>query len=136
MMDRDPVCGMDIIPQDAAATREHMGQTFYFCSFNCVEQFDANPHRFASSARAATDGALPAGSATTGFNPALPLTRINLPVLGLEREQAGRAVEVAVVSVAGVHRARANVSSGRVVSGPMSSYSPKMSHQWPNLTGN
>ena len=46
-MVKDPVCGMEIEPQDAAASREHMGQTFYFCSPNCVEKFDADPHRYA-----------------------------------------------------------------------------------------
>ena len=48
-----------------------MGQTFYFCSPNCVEQFDADPHRYAQAALAATETPLPAGSATTGFNPDL-----------------------------------------------------------------
>jgi Cu+-exporting ATPase len=43
----DPVCGMKIDPKKAAATREHEGKTFYFCSPGCAKQFDADPHRFA-----------------------------------------------------------------------------------------
>ena len=113
-MARDPVCGMEIEPQDAAASREHMGQTFYFCSTNCVEQFDADPHRYAQAALTAAEDAMPAGSATTGFNPALPLTRIELPVLGLQREQDGRAVEAAVAGLPGVRSAHANTGSGVV----------------------
>ena len=101
-MVKDPVCGMNIDPQDAAAGREHMGQTFYFCSPSCVEQFDADPHRYAQAALAPTEASLPVGSATTGFNPALPLTRIDLPVLGLQRQQHGRAVETAVRGLPGV----------------------------------
>jgi YHS domain-containing protein len=65
---KDPVCGMEIDPQTAFATREHMGQTFYFCSKNCVDQFDADPHRTMTT------------SATTGYNPELPLARIELPI--------------------------------------------------------
>ncbi len=42
-MVKDPVCGMEIEPPSAFATREHMGQTFYFCSQSCVEKFDADP---------------------------------------------------------------------------------------------
>jgi Cu+-exporting ATPase len=105
---------MEIEPQDAAASREHMGQTFYFCSSNCVAQFDADPHRFASAALAAAATPLTAGSATTGFNPALPLSRIELPVLGLQREQDGRRVEAAVTGVPGVRSAQANIGAGAV----------------------
>ncbi len=42
----DPVCGMTIDPKTAAATREHDGTTFYFCSTGCAEKFDADPHRY------------------------------------------------------------------------------------------
>jgi YHS domain-containing protein len=49
-MVRDPVFGMVIEPQDAAATREHMGQTLYFCSPNCVEQLDADPQQVVAKA--------------------------------------------------------------------------------------
>ena len=43
---RDPVCGMTVDPTKAAATREHDGTTFYFCSAGCAETFDADPHRY------------------------------------------------------------------------------------------
>ncbi|HLE90125.1 MAG TPA: YHS domain-containing protein [Anaerolineales bacterium] len=43
---RDPVCGMEIEPQGAFVKREHMGQTFYFCSQSCVSKFDADPHKY------------------------------------------------------------------------------------------
>ncbi len=42
----DPVCGMTIDPKTAAATREHDGTTFYFCSISCADKFDADPHRY------------------------------------------------------------------------------------------
>src|SRR3990172_543523 len=71
MAQRDPVCGMEIGPQSAFAKREHMEQTFYFCSQSCVDQFDKDPHPYVMT------------SATTGFNPQMTLTRIELPVSGL-----------------------------------------------------
>ncbi len=113
-MVKDPVCGMEIEPQDAAVSRKHMGQTFYFCSPNCVEQFDADPHHYAQAVLAVTEAPLPVGSATTGFNPALPLACVELPVLGLQREQDGRAVEAAVAGLPGVRSAHANTGSGVV----------------------
>lgn len=42
----DPVCGMAVDPSTAAATREHDGVTFYFCSPGCAAEFDADPHRY------------------------------------------------------------------------------------------
>ncbi|CAI9411549.1 heavy metal translocating P-type ATPase [Aestuariimicrobium sp. T2.26MG-19.2B] len=42
----DPVCGMSIDPAQAAATREHDGTTFYFCSPHCAQTFDADPHTY------------------------------------------------------------------------------------------
>lgn len=44
---RDPVCGMEIVSEEAFSTRQIQGQTYYFCSENCVKQFDANPQKFA-----------------------------------------------------------------------------------------
>jgi len=43
---KDPVCGMEIEAEKAFAKREHMGQTFYFCSQDCVSKFDADPHKY------------------------------------------------------------------------------------------
>jgi P-type Cu+ transporter len=42
----DPVCGMTISPDDAVGTVEYKGQTYYFCSDSCVEQFRATPEAF------------------------------------------------------------------------------------------
>lgn len=52
------------------------------------------------------------GSATTGFNPALPLARIDLPVIGLQREQDGQAIQNAMAGMSGVHHAHVNVGQG------------------------
>ncbi|MES2092895.1 MAG: heavy metal translocating P-type ATPase [Actinomycetota bacterium] len=42
----DPVCGMTIDPTTAAATRDHEGAAFSFCSTSCAAKFDADPHRY------------------------------------------------------------------------------------------
>lgn len=44
---RDPVCGMDLIPEKASATRQVAGDTFYFCSEHCVRTFDEAPDYYA-----------------------------------------------------------------------------------------
>ena len=42
----DPVCGMQVDPQQAAGSSEYQGQTYYFCSTGCKRQFDNDPPRF------------------------------------------------------------------------------------------
>jgi Cu+-exporting ATPase len=47
VMVKDPVCGMDVDPESAAASSDYEGQTYYFCSIPCQEEFDAEPEKFA-----------------------------------------------------------------------------------------
>ena len=42
----DPVCGIELDPATAIATREHAGQTLYFHSQACVDQYDDDPHYY------------------------------------------------------------------------------------------
>lgn len=46
-MAKDPICGMEVDPQNAAGMSTHEGMTFYFCSSGCKETFDKDPHRYA-----------------------------------------------------------------------------------------
>jgi xanthine dehydrogenase accessory factor len=39
----DPVCGMAVDTESPAATVEHGGETYYFCSARCAESFEAAP---------------------------------------------------------------------------------------------
>jgi P-type Cu+ transporter len=47
----DPVCGMTISPDDAVGHVDHKGQTYYFCSQSCLDQFKADPDRFLTTNR-------------------------------------------------------------------------------------
>ena len=98
----DPVCGMEIEPQSAFAKREHMGMTFYFCSQSCVDQFDKDPHRYVMT------------SATTGFNPQMTLTRIELPVSGMPLKEHSSHLESALRALDGVGEVKVNVTTGRL----------------------
>ncbi len=102
MTQRDPVCGMDIEPQSAFAKREHMGQTFYFCSQSCLDQFDKDPHQYVMT------------SATTGFNPEGMLTRIELPVSGMPLHEHSAHLESTLRAVDGVGQVKVNLTAGRL----------------------
>jgi xanthine dehydrogenase accessory factor len=42
----DPVCGMDVVVGEAAATATHDGETYHFCGVGCREAFVDDPARF------------------------------------------------------------------------------------------
>jgi YHS domain-containing protein len=46
-MNEDPVCRMPIDPVQATYSAEYQGETYYFCSSACMEQFNAHPERYA-----------------------------------------------------------------------------------------
>jgi Cu+-exporting ATPase len=43
---KDPVCGMTVTPEKAAAKVERAGKTYYFCSKGCAERFSREPEKF------------------------------------------------------------------------------------------
>jgi Cu+-exporting ATPase len=75
-LERDPVCGMSVDPRKAAATSEHAGKDYYFCSAGCGAKFKATPEKFlsprttqtvSSSQLVGIAGAAPAMRARTGL---------------------------------------------------------------------
>lgn len=53
----DPVCGMTIDMESAAASVVFQGKTYHFCSDGCRDTFERNPEQYA----AAADGEGPHG---------------------------------------------------------------------------
>jgi Cu+-exporting ATPase len=45
-MVKDPVCGMDVKEEEAAARYEYKGTTYYFCAVGCKERFAQDPERY------------------------------------------------------------------------------------------
>ncbi len=99
---RDPVCGMEINPESASTKREHMGQTFYFCSRSCADVFDKDPHRYMTT------------SATTGFNPARILSRIELPLSGSPSTGRSPQLESSLRALPGVGEVKLNLAASRL----------------------
>src|SRR4029077_3393153 len=59
---KDPVCGMMVDPEKAAAKVEHAGKTYYFCSKHCSERFSRAPEKFLATPGTAGRGHSPAFS--------------------------------------------------------------------------
>lgn len=63
---KDPVCGMEVDPDTAAASFEHEAVTYYFCSESCRQAFAADPAKYlvgAAEPPAAEPAAAPAPQA-------------------------------------------------------------------------
>ena len=45
----DPVCGMKVLPEKAAASVDHAGRTWYFCAQGCKTKFEADPGKYDGS---------------------------------------------------------------------------------------
>ena len=43
----DPVCGMEIVDENAAPQSMFQGDAFYFCGEGCKTKFDESPERYA-----------------------------------------------------------------------------------------
>jgi Cu+-exporting ATPase len=76
---KDPVCGMEIAPEKAAARLDHEGTTYYFCSAKCHDRFVAEPARYIGAPKPAAPApvaaaALPAPAA------AAPVAAVAAPV--------------------------------------------------------
>jgi len=46
VMERDPVCGMQVDPASARAKFEHGGKTYFFCCTGCAKKFEAAPEQY------------------------------------------------------------------------------------------
>ncbi len=45
-MPTDPVCNMEVNPDEAAGESQYEGTTYYFCNPGCKEKFDAAPEKY------------------------------------------------------------------------------------------
>jgi P-type Cu+ transporter len=54
--EKDPVCGMTVDPDRAAAQSAHEGKTFYFCSKSCAIKFAAAPEKYLDASAASAHG--------------------------------------------------------------------------------
>src|SRR5215472_6947269 len=95
---RDPVCGMEIDPTQAFATRSVGEEMFYFCSLRCVEQFDREH----------------TGSATTGVSVTDRLQRIDIPVTDWNGRKGAAYLEEQLLTLPGVTQVSANPKTNLV----------------------
>lgn len=50
----DPVCGMEVDEASVTDRASHEGQTYYFCSADCKEEFETAPEEYLGGDELAT----------------------------------------------------------------------------------
>ncbi len=88
----DPVCGMSVEADKAAARFEHAGRTYLFCSLHCQHQFKQDPERYAGAAAATAPLAAAPAPPTPTPTPAPAATEHGMPMqTALRQGQQGLA---------------------------------------------
>ena len=99
-MVKDPVCGMELDPAQAAASMTYAGTTYWFCSPACHERFQATPAQYAVPAPVQ-----PALAAQT--------EHADIPVAGMTCSHCAERITQALTAMDGVHKAHVNHKHGR-----------------------
>jgi P-type Cu+ transporter len=86
----DPVCGMTVSPESAAAKVEYDGKLWHFCSKGCAAKFNADPVKYASgTAKPQPRAAAP--FVQLGSMPKKPAEHVIDPVCGMTIDSASAA---------------------------------------------
>lgn len=120
----DPVCGMQIDPAGAAGTAEYKGETFHFCSKNCLETFQKEPEKFAKKSDtdfAHENGAkkglsnedVASGIRNNNSTPNGQGERVDLPITGMTCAACANRIEKQLNRQAGVAKASVNFATAR-----------------------
>src|SRR5580704_2773018 len=51
-MERDPVCGMTVVPETAKVSVERAGKRYFFCAEGCAQRFRQDAEKYLAPARA------------------------------------------------------------------------------------
>ncbi len=116
----DPVCGMSVIVETAAASSERDGRSYYFCSPVCKEKFDRDPALYlnaAPSVASVTPNLVPLTRASRladqRATQELHGEQVDIPITGMTCAACARNIEQQLSSTEGVSRAGVNFATSR-----------------------
>jgi Cu+-exporting ATPase len=122
-MAKDPVCGMDVNPEEAASS-VYKDKKYYFCSNACQQKFDENPEKFirgedskneeaeeqdqSKESRPADKEGKQDTNAASGKG-----ERVDLPVLGMTCASCASTIQKGLLSLKGVEKANVNFATSK-----------------------
>ncbi|MBN2031276.1 heavy metal translocating P-type ATPase [bacterium] len=109
-MARDPVCGMNIKEEESVGSSMHKGNTYYFCSQGCKNQFDSDPDKYLKTEEMSIQTDMPTFSERG-------LERIDLHVDGMSCASCVAKVEKGLSKLTGVKKVSVNLATERATIG-------------------
>ncbi len=115
-MARDPICGMDVLPEEAAGTSRYQGVDYYFCAMACKETFDKSPEQYVTEQRKAqgaqleVQGAMVEGRSTL-HAPRSTLHVVELPIRGMTCASCVARIEDTLSGLTGVEAVSVNFAT-------------------------
>jgi len=110
----DPVCGMKVEPESAAASAEFDGKTYYFCNPRCKERFLADPGKYLAGGPRGMGSADDEPPGTEEKESERGVSRLRIPVMGMTCASCVDKVEKGLKRLVGVESAGANFATETV----------------------
>jgi len=112
-MATDPVCGMDVLPEEAVGTSRYKGADYYFCAVGCKEAFDKSPGPYLSGS--AVEAAPLKLLEITPKQPEMvgSAKQIEIPIRGMSCASCVQRIENALLKTPGVVSADVNFAAER-----------------------
>jgi Cu+-exporting ATPase len=122
VLQKDPVCGMEVREDEAAGVSEYQGRKYNFCSLHCKKSFDADPEKYLSAEEPQEPMPSRAPVPSQGLEQALEglneekkraVGRADIPVLGMSCAACAATIERGLRDVPGVGEANVNFATSR-----------------------
>lgn len=117
-MARDPICGMDVLPEEAAGTSRYKGVDYYFCAVACKEAFDKSPEQYVAEQSKVQGSTFEApDTMDQGSHLPPPTSRtlhvVELPIRGMTCASCVARIEDGLSKLIGVERVAVNFAVQR-----------------------
>ncbi len=117
-MARDPICGMDVLPEEAAGTSRYKDVDYYFCAVGCKVAFDKSPEQYVTEQSKVQGSTFePPDTMDQSAYLSPPTSRmlhiVELPIKGMTCASCVQHIEQALLEVPGVVSASVNFATER-----------------------
>ena len=117
-MAKDPVCGMEVNEEEAAASSLYKGRKYYFCAKLCKKKFDENPEKYIKADQ--NKGEEEEGESKDGDeeSPGLKTAeakkeRVDLPIVGMSCASCASTIQKGLSKIKGVDNANVNFATSK-----------------------
>ena len=109
----DPVCGMTVEEESAAASAEYYGKTYYFCAISCRDRFVLTPEKFSDGKGEGAERAMTTPAVKAEAAPGEKPAQVTIPVRGMSCSSCVLKIENQLQGLPGVVEAAVNFATER-----------------------